>query len=224
VQQPYAAVLACSDARVPPELVFQHASNELFVARVAGNVLGSECLGSIEYAVGNFESVRLLVVLGHSGCGAVTAAVDAYLHPTRYPEVASTQALRCIVDAILVGVRSAAQALHDHQGADVEHRPGYGAALVETAVALNAAMTAWSLRQELTRLPDRGIEVVFGVYDLVDRLVGLPIDAPHVPSTASGGLRPAPREVADFAGLAKDIVTGRRIGALLESAPPATSC
>src|SRR5262249_38685987 len=66
-QQPFAVVLACSDARVPTELVFNQACNALFVVRVAGHVLGNECLGSIDYAVGNLgESLKLLVVLGHS--------------------------------------------------------------------------------------------------------------------------------------------------------------
>src|SRR5262245_42098951 len=70
-QAPHSIVLGCSDARVPAELVFDAGPNELFVVRVAGNVLGDECLGSIEYALYHFEeSVRLLVVVGHTGCGA----------------------------------------------------------------------------------------------------------------------------------------------------------
>ena len=74
-QRPFAAVLGCSDARVPIEMVFGQAFNDLFVVRVAGNVLGSECLGSLDYALSNLgESIKLVVVLGHSRCGAVTAA------------------------------------------------------------------------------------------------------------------------------------------------------
>src|SRR6185312_15123878 len=80
-QEPFALVLGCSDARVPTELVFHQDSNDLFVVRVAGNVLGIECLGSIDFAVARMKSIRLLTVLGHTNCGAVTSAVDMYLEP-----------------------------------------------------------------------------------------------------------------------------------------------
>jgi len=90
-QVPFALTLGCSDARAPIERIFDQPSNALFVVRVAGNVLGTECLGSIDYAVQQLKaSLRLLVVLGHTGCGAVTAAVDSYLSPSDYPEVEAT--------------------------------------------------------------------------------------------------------------------------------------
>jgi carbonic anhydrase len=76
-QRPFAAVLGCSDARVPVELIFNEGPNDLFVVRVAGNGLGTEVLGSLKYAVEHLSgSLKLIVVLGHSGCGAVTAAVE----------------------------------------------------------------------------------------------------------------------------------------------------
>src|SRR3954470_8744646 len=85
LQSPFAAVLGCSDARVPTEMVFSKGCNEIFVVRVAGNVLGSECLGSLHYAVQHFPStLKLLVVMAHAGCGAVTTAVDIYLEPRKY--------------------------------------------------------------------------------------------------------------------------------------------
>ncbi len=74
-QQPFAVVLACSDARVVPELVFDQTIGRLFVIRVAGNVAGSDELASIEYAVARF-GCRLVVVLGHTKCGAVGLALD----------------------------------------------------------------------------------------------------------------------------------------------------
>jgi carbonic anhydrase len=81
-QHPFAAVLGCSDARVPIELIFNEGPNDLFVVRVAGNGLGSDALGSLRYAIEHLRhSLRLIVVLGHSGCGAVSAAVDAFLEP-----------------------------------------------------------------------------------------------------------------------------------------------
>ena len=78
-QQPYATILGCSDSRVPPELVFDASFGELFVIRVAGNVLGSSILGTLQYA-GSHLRTPLFVVLGHEGCGAVKAAIGAWFH------------------------------------------------------------------------------------------------------------------------------------------------
>ena len=72
-QHPFASILSCSDSRVPPEIVFDQGLGDLFVVRVAGNVINDEGLGSIEYAVDHLGS-RLIVVLGHQSCGAVKAA------------------------------------------------------------------------------------------------------------------------------------------------------
>ncbi len=74
-QQPFAVVLGCADSRTPPEVIFDQGLGDLFVVRVAGNVLNDETLGSIEYAVEHL-GVRLIVVLGHQRCGAVTAACE----------------------------------------------------------------------------------------------------------------------------------------------------
>jgi carbonic anhydrase len=73
-QHPFAVILGCSDSRVPPELVFDQGLGDLFVIRDAGNVVDDEVLGSIEYAVEHLGA-RLVVVLGHEKCGAVSAAV-----------------------------------------------------------------------------------------------------------------------------------------------------
>ena len=72
-QWPYATILGCSDSRVPPELVFDAGFGELFIVRVAGNVISPEVLGSIQYAAVHLQT-PLFVVLGHEGCGAVQAA------------------------------------------------------------------------------------------------------------------------------------------------------
>lgn len=76
VQKPFATILGCSDSRVPPELVFDQGFGDLFVIRVAGNVIDSDILGSIQYAARHLKT-RLLVVMGHEGCGAVTATLEA---------------------------------------------------------------------------------------------------------------------------------------------------
>ena len=74
-QEPYAIVVACSDSRVIPEQLFDAGLGELFVIRVAGNVLDRHQLGSIEYAAGHLHC-RLILLLGHTGCGAVGAALS----------------------------------------------------------------------------------------------------------------------------------------------------
>src|SRR6186997_1323315 len=74
-QQPYATILGCSDSRVPPELVFDAGFGELFVIRVAGNVLGPSILGTLQHAASHLHT-PLFVVMGHRGCGAVGAALE----------------------------------------------------------------------------------------------------------------------------------------------------
>ena len=75
-QQPFATILGCADSRVPPELIFDAVLGELFVIRVAGNVLSAEVAGSMQYAGAHLRT-PLFVVLGHEGCGAVTAAIES---------------------------------------------------------------------------------------------------------------------------------------------------
>jgi len=75
-QEPFAAVLSCADSRVPPELIFDQTIGHIFVTRVAGNIATPEIIASLEYGVAVLE-VKALVVLGHSGCGAVKAAMKA---------------------------------------------------------------------------------------------------------------------------------------------------
>ncbi len=186
-QAPFGVILGCSDARVPLELVFGAEPNQLFVVRVAGNVLGDECLGSIEYALHHFqESVRLLVVMGHTGCGAVAAAVATYISPKHAVGIAFSRSLRSVVNHILVAVRSAALSLEQAWGADVLEDPHYPAALAELAVSLNAAITAYQLRQELKTHETGGPEVVYGVFDLVSSQVFGP------PNHDGVALSPAP--------------------------------
>jgi carbonic anhydrase len=75
-QQPFATILGCSDSRVPPEMVFDQGLGDLFIVRVAGNVVGTEVYGSLGYALEHLGT-PLFVVLGHEGCGAVQAALQA---------------------------------------------------------------------------------------------------------------------------------------------------
>lgn len=176
-QKPFAAVLGCSDARVPVEMIFGQTCNSLFVTRVAGNVLGAECLGSLDYALAAFDkSLKLFVVLGHSRCGAVTAAADAFIDPAKYLRLASSHALRSIIDRIFPAVRAAHWGLEEVYGQKIEAVEGYRDALIETTVALNAALTASAVQSEFRgRLGDER-RVVYGVYNLLTRRVKIDLE------------------------------------------------
>ena len=97
-QSPYATILGCSDSRVPPELIFDAGLGDLFVVRVAGNVLSPEVSGSLQYA-GAHLNTPLFVVLGHHGCGAVKAALDTKLHG-----VQQRSRIQILVNDILPGL------------------------------------------------------------------------------------------------------------------------
>jgi carbonic anhydrase len=89
-QEPFAIILGCSDSRVPSEIVFDFSLGHLFVVRVAGNIVAPSQLGSIEYATSQFGT-RLVVVMGHSDCGAVSATIDqlSQSKETRSPNLSS---------------------------------------------------------------------------------------------------------------------------------------
>lgn len=178
-QAPYALVLGCSDARVPIETIFDQWFNNIFVVRIAGNVLGTECLGSIDFAAKHLqESLKLVVVLGHSGCGAVSAAVDGYLSPHDFLDIAFTHSLRSLVDRIQIAVRGAAKSLRSVAKEDSFPPKMYRDMLVEAAVYLNAAVTAHDLNREIRSLGNDKLRVVYGVYDLTSlRVRGRPGDA-----------------------------------------------
>jgi carbonic anhydrase len=214
VQRPFAAVLGCSDARAPVETIFQQRSNDLFVVRVAGNGVGSATLGSLRYAAQQFRSLGLIVVLGHSHCGAVTAAVDGFLRPRSYLPLATNYPLRSIVDAILVAVRSASLALDAAHGPGVTGLPGYRAALVETSVALNACLSAFALKRELE---GPRLRVLFGSYDLARRSVGIPVAPEGRSARSRGGLFPPPDDEDGLRDLAHRIASSAQIGSLLRT-------
>lgn len=95
VQEPIAIILGCSDARVPAEIIFDQGLGDLFVIRVAGNIIAPSLVGSVEFAAAKFGT-RLVVVLGHSECGAIAATVDELLHPGG----SQSRNLRAIVDRV----------------------------------------------------------------------------------------------------------------------------
>ncbi|WP_432573898.1 carbonic anhydrase [Kineococcus sp. SYSU DK005] len=152
-QHPFAIVLSCADSRVPPELVFDQDLGDLFVVRTAGQVVAPPVLGSIQYGVEHLH-VPLLVVLGHEGCGAVSATLEA-LQQGAGP---SGTAIDSLVDAI----RPAAQ--RALAGADEAHRLG-------EAVRLNVldGVSALAADPVLAEAVHAGrLRVVGATYDLQD--------------------------------------------------------
>jgi carbonic anhydrase len=98
-QHPYATILSCSDSRVPPELIFDASFGELFIIRVAGNVLSPEIAGSLQYAWRHLRT-PLFIVLGHTNCGAVAAAIDTQLRGKR-----QHSRIQLLVECILPGLQ-----------------------------------------------------------------------------------------------------------------------
>jgi carbonic anhydrase len=218
-QSPFAIILGCSDARAPAEMIFGQGFNNLFSIRVAGNVLGDLCAGSIDFAVGHLsDSLKVLLVLGHTGCGAVTGAVDTYLRPTRLWARTVTPALRVILEKIFVAVRAAANAFREVYGGDVRQAPGYREALVEAAVCVNAAQAAFDLRHSVESAGKWDIEVLHAVYSLHTHRVSMPVDPSLGPDEQEVRLAPAPTTPKEFHGLAVRMALLTR--PILEGKPP----
>jgi carbonic anhydrase len=202
-QAPFAVVVGCSDARVPTELLFGQGFNDLFIVRVAGNVLGDVCMGSIDYALHALtDNVKCLVVLGHLGCGAVTATVDAFLEPHNLWTKASSPALRSIIQRIFVAVCEADHGLRHVCGERAREMPNYRQMLIDIAVCVNAAQAAYDLRQEVERAGTQILEVYYGVFNILTHQVTMPVDprAPFSPDAVN--LAPAPTSPAQFHDLA----------------------
>jgi carbonic anhydrase len=212
-QRPFAAVLGCSDARVPIELIFNEGPNDLFVVRVAGNGLGMEVLGSLKYAGDHLGgTLKLIVVLGHSGCGALTTAVDVFLNPGNYVTIAAKHSIRSILDRSLIVVQASANKLLSAFGPDVTNNPGYRQALIEASIVTNAALSAYSIQQEFIahELPE--LRAAYGVYVLETREVW----APRSGNINGTGLAEAPRDLAGFAHLGDAVVQSGRIASYIK--------
>jgi carbonic anhydrase len=130
-QEPFAAILGCSDSRVPVEIVFDQGLGDLFVIRVAGNIVAPSQVGSVEFAAERFGT-RLVVVLGHSRCGAVQATLEEVQRPTE----GQSRNLHSIVDRIR-------PSLEGLLATDFRHDPD---ALVRHAVRANIRTSANHLR------------------------------------------------------------------------------
>jgi carbonic anhydrase len=202
-QAPFAIVVGCSDARVPIEMLFGQGFNDLFVIRVAGNVLGDVCVGSVEYALHSLsESVKCVVMLGHLGCGAVTGAVDCYLRPDQFWAEAMSPMLRSIIHRIFVAVRESDNAIKQVWGAGYRSQPGYREALIDVAVCVNAAHSAFDLRHEVERAGKPEIKVLYGVFSLRNNQISIPVDPWAPVRDDQVNLAHAPTSAQEFSSLA----------------------
>jgi carbonic anhydrase len=149
-QKPYATILGCSDSRVPPELVFDAGFGELFIIRVAGNVLGPAIAGTLQYA-GLHLHTKLFVVMGHEGCGAVEAALAWKRHGIRQRERIET-----LLETILPALDGLDEALPPE-------------ALLDAAVEANVS---WTIRTILdspegrARTAEGVIKVVGAIFEI----------------------------------------------------------
>ena len=167
VQEPFAIVLGCSDSRVPAEIVFDQGLGDLFVIRVAGNIVASSQVGSVEFAAARFGT-RLVVVVGHSSCGAVRATLEELQQPTQN----QSRNLRSIVDRIRPSVEPLLVT-------ELRHDPE---ALIRHAIRANIRASANHLRhgsEVLEQLIEsEGLVIVGAEYSLesgvVDFFDGLP--------------------------------------------------
>ena len=166
-QKPFAVILGCSDSRVPAETVFDQGIGDLFVIRVAGNIVAPSQVGSIEFAAEHFGA-RLVVVLGHSHCGAI----DATINQLEHPEQETSTGIKSIVDRVRPNVETLMSA-------------GLGGGeLSNAAVKANVRSSVDKLRhgsELLEKLVDQdGMLIIGAEYDLktgkVDFFDGIPED------------------------------------------------
>ena len=149
-QQPYATIIGCSDSRVPPELVFDAGFGELFIVRVAGNVISPEIMGTLQYA-GLHLHTPLFVVLGHEECGAVQAALAMSVHGVR-----ERARIALLLENMLPGLASLDRTLPPQD-------------LLDAAVEANVR---WSMHQLLDtpevkkRMREGIVKLVGAVYEL----------------------------------------------------------
>jgi carbonic anhydrase len=159
-QQPFAAILGCSDSRVPVEIVFDQGLGDLFVIRVAGNIVAPSLIGSVEFAAEQFGT-RLVVVLGHSKCGAIGATLEQLARPLEN----QSRNLRSIVDLIRPSIEGllTTSLKHDHDN------------LVHHAVRANIRASVAHLRHGSdiieNLIQNDGLIVVGAEYDLETGLV-----------------------------------------------------
>jgi carbonic anhydrase len=172
-QNPFAIVLSCSDSRVPAEIVFDQGLGDLFVIRVAGNIVAPSQLGSVEFAVERFQT-RLVVVMGHTRCGAIEATLDSLLPP----HATQSESVMSIVRRVMPSVKPL-----------VELDPEADRAiLARAAVRANIRASANQLRHGSALLEryghEEGLVILAAEYDLETGTVEFFDDGAPFPITA----------------------------------------
>ena len=168
-QRPYATIVGCSDSRAPPELLFDAGFGELFIVRVAGNVISPEVVGTLQYAAIHLHT-PLFVILGHEGCGAVQAALAA-----KFQGVRERRRIARLLMRILPGLRG----LRPNANAEAQ---------LESAVEANVR---WSM-QQLLRSPEGKARMAEGVLKLVGAVYELGTGRVRFLCSAAGALRTQP--------------------------------
>jgi carbonic anhydrase/SulP family sulfate permease len=162
-QTPIAAILSCIDSRVPAELVFDLGIGDIFSVRVAGNVIGSKSLGSLEYGVG-VAGVKLVVVLGHTRCGAVTSSVQLVANNKNAAEVTGCEHLHTIVDEIAPSINKTQAENYKNANASEQE------SVVDEVAKLNVMRTVNAIiqrSQAIKNAVDNGSVLVVGaIYDV----------------------------------------------------------
>ncbi len=220
-QEPFALVLGCADARTPAEITFCQSFNDIFNIRVAGNVLGVECAGSVRYALahfapcsqpvaGNPQSLRLMLALGHRNCGAVKAAVDAFqndLPADLLPDSSVGAILRRISFPSLIAAVEAFDAPQGF-GFGASHDRTNASPLTDLVVALNAAWSARELSELVPHDPltQRSVAVVFGIFDPRDCSVSGPLFPQTEETHDDETFATPPRDLKDLRELAGRVV------------------
>jgi carbonic anhydrase len=158
-QDPFAIILGCSDSRVPAELVFDQGFGDLFVIRVAGNIVAPSQVGSVEFAASRFGT-RLVVVMGHSQCGAVTATLEELQRPTN-----QSRNLRSIVDRVRPSVETLLAGRRDLDPDDLLR----GAVRANVRASVNHLRHGSELLERLIR--ETGLVIVGAEYSLESGIV-----------------------------------------------------
>lgn len=157
-QNPYACILSCADSRISPELAFNEGRGDLFIARVAGNFLNTDILASLEYGTAVLGA-PLVMVLGHTNCGAIDASVKAYTQNASFPGH-----IQALTTAIAPAVREAS-------------KKAKGKELIDVATAENVRLNVEKLKESNPILSERvkkgSLKIVGAIYDLPSGRVSL---------------------------------------------------
>ncbi|MEN9559366.1 MAG: hypothetical protein RLZZ502_577 [Pseudomonadota bacterium] len=154
-QKPFAIILGCSDSRVPAEIVFDQGLGDLFVIRVAGNIVAPSQIGSVEFAADLFET-RLVVVMGHTNCGAIYATIDQ----ARKPSTEQSHNL----DAIVNRIKPSVLALFDTELANDEAKLRYYATRANIRASVNQLRHGSSVLENL--IQNYGLTIVGAEYSI----------------------------------------------------------